>query len=147
MVGWTRRRHWTIENGVCAEGDTHCRRGELRGGAPSTVYATSSRLMRVRPGDLPALLAGARIALFPVGTDSAAPTPARRSSGSLEAAVSWMEIAGWVVALVVALWLLRNVIHFVASSIRCIGTLLLVALAVGLLAIVGRYVLAWTGGG
>ena len=61
--------------------------------------------------------------------------------------MSWMEIAGWVVALVVALWLLRNVIHFVASSIRCIGTLLLVALVVGLLAIVGRYVLAWTGGG
>jgi hypothetical protein len=61
--------------------------------------------------------------------------------------VSWVQIAGWAVVLLVGLWLLRHVIHFVASSIRCVGTLLLIALAVGLLAIIGRYVLAWTGRG
>ncbi|MCX6027206.1 MAG: hypothetical protein NTY23_13295 [Chloroflexi bacterium] len=61
--------------------------------------------------------------------------------------MSWVQIAGWAVVLLVGLWLLRHVIHFVASSIRCVGILLLIALAVGLLAIIGRYVLAWTGRG
>jgi hypothetical protein len=61
--------------------------------------------------------------------------------------VSWVQIAGWAVVLLVGLWLLRHVIHVVASSIRCVGTLLLIALAVGLLAIIGRYALAWTGRG
>ncbi len=61
--------------------------------------------------------------------------------------MSWVEIAGWAVALLVGLWLLRHVIHFVASSIRCVGTLLLIALALGLLAVLGRYVLGWTGRG
>lgn len=59
----------------------------------------------------------------------------------------WVEIAGWAVAVLVGLWLLRHVIHFVASSIRCVGALLLIALAAGLLAVIGRYVLAWTGRG
>ncbi len=65
----------------------------------------------------------------------------------MEAGVSWWEVAGWAVVLILGLWLLRHVIHFVASSIRCFGTLLLIALALGLLAIVGRYVLAWSGHG
>jgi len=61
--------------------------------------------------------------------------------------VSWVQIAGWAVVLLVGLWLLRHAIHFVASSIRCVGTLLLIGLAVGLLALIGRYVLAWSGRG
>ncbi len=65
----------------------------------------------------------------------------------MEVGVSWWEVAGWAVVLILGLWLLRHVIHFVASSIRCVGTLLLIVLALGLLAIVGRYVLAWSGRG
>jgi hypothetical protein len=69
------------------------------------------------------------------------------NEATMAAGVTWWEVAGWAVALVLALWLLRHLIHFVASSIRCVGTLLLIALALGLLAIVGRYVLAWSGRG
>ena len=61
--------------------------------------------------------------------------------------MSWVQIAGGAVAILVGLWLLRHVIHFVVSSIRCVGTLLLIALAAGLLAVLGRYVVTWTGRG
>lgn len=61
-------------------------------------------------------------------------------------AVSWVEIAGVAVAIIVGLWLLRHVLHLVASSIRCLGTLILVGLGIGLLAFLGRLVSRALGG-